>query len=357
MMMSNNDDDNNNVSSMSTSMSMSMSMSKSSLHGKVAVITGSTQGLGEATARLFKERGCQGIVISGRNAQRGQQLVKELNDTTNDNDCCTVIFVPADLAQLDDCRNLIKVADATFHRIDILVNAAGTSERCSIYDTTPAQYDHIMNVNTRAPFFLMQDVARIMERNNNNSNTVKGGGGGSIINISSTASYGSMPMIAPYGMSKGALNVATKNAAYAFMWSRIRVNALAIGWMDSPGEDDIQQRMHSTSTPTPTTATGSDGTATAAVPPPNLHWKAVAEPNQPFGRLLKCEEVARMIAFCASDESGMMTGCVIDFDQSVFGCGNAPVPPPKSEWTRANNGMTFTFHDDNDSNSNTNDNK
>jgi len=151
-----------------------------------------------------------------------------------------------------------------------------------------------------------------------------------------------MPMIAAYGMSKGALNVATKNAAYSLMWSRIRVNALAIGWMDSPGEDDIQQRLHSTSTTTDTNTN---------------NWKEIAEKNQPFGRLLKTDEVARMIAFCASDESGMMTGCVIDFDQSVFGAGNAPVPPPKDEWVRANNGMTFTF-DSNDNNDNRdNDNK
>jgi len=151
-----------------------------------------------------------------------------------------------------------------------------------------------------------------------------------------------MPMIAAYGMSKGALNVATKNAAYSLMWSRIRVNALAIGWMDSPGEDDIQQRLHSTNNI-------DSSTNTTAPTPTTNNWKEIAERNQPFGRLLKTDEVARMIAFCASDESGMMTGCVIDFDQSVFGCGNAPVPPPKEEWVRANNGMTFTF-DSNDNN-------
>jgi len=259
--------------------------------------------------------------------------------------------VKADLANVDECRHIISAADDKFGTIDILVNAAATTERGSLWDTTPEQYDRIMNVNTRAPFFLMQDVARIMERNNEVNNNK---GGGSIINISSTASYGSMPMIAAYGMSKGALNVATKNAAYSLMWSRIRVNALAIGWMDSPGEDDIQQRLHSTNSSSPSTDS-SNGTTTATNTTNN--WKEIAERNQPFGRLLKTNEVARMIAFCASDESGMMTGCVIDFDQSVFGAGNAPVPPPKDEWVRANNGMTFTF-DSNDNNDNDdNDNK
>lgn len=290
--------------------------SKSSLKGKVAVVTGSTQGLGEATVRLFKERGCRGLVISGRNEKRGQELAKELTSTS-----CTAIFVKADLENLDECRNIISVADETFGSLDILVNAAATTDRGSIWDTTPEDYDRIMSVNTKAPFFLMQDAARIMEREHIE---------GSIINISSTASYGSMPMIAAYGMSKGALNVATKNFAYSLMWSRIRVNALAIGQMDTPGEDEIQRRLHCNS--------DSD----------KQNWKESAELNQPFGRLLKTDEVARCIAFCASEESGMMTGCVIDFDQSVFGAGNSPVPPPKEQWPRAN-GMTFTFDEKKDS--------
>mmetsp|Transcript_25892 Transcript_25892/g.55372 ORF Transcript_25892/g.55372 Transcript_25892/m.55372 type:complete len:154 (+) Transcript_25892:1-462(+) len=138
-----------------------------------------------------------------------------------------------------------------------------------------------------------------------------------------------MPMLAAYGMSKGALNLATKNAAYSLMWSRIRVNALAIGWMDTPGEDEIQRRLHCGNTHGNNEINGDN-------------WKKIGEQNQPFGRLLKPDEVARCIAFCASEESGMMTGCVIDFDQSVWGAGNAPVPPRKEEWARTN-GMTFSF--------------
>ena len=237
---------------------------------------------------------------------------------------CKVVFVPADLANLTECRNILQVCDDTFGTVDILVNAGATTARGSIYDTTPEDYDRMMNVNTRAPFFLMQDAARIMERDATNKKQRGGDGGGSIINISSTLSYGSMPMLSAYGMSKGALNIATKNIAYTLMWSKIRVNAIAIGWMDSPGEDAIQ-RLGS-------------GSATA-------DWKQTGESNQPFGRLLKTDEVARCIGFCASDESGMMTGSVIDFDQSVLGAGNAPVPPPKNTWPRPH-WMKFKFNDD-----------
>ena len=288
---------------------------RSSLEGKVAVVTGGTQGLGEATLRLFRDRGCRGLVITGRNVERGERLANELASAS-----CKTVFIRANLENIDEVRNILKVTDETFGTLDILVNAAATTDRGSLWDTTPEDYDRIMNVNTRAPFFLTQDAARIMEREKV---------AGSIINISSTASYGSMPMLAAYGMSKGALNVATKNAAYSLMWSKIRVNALAIGWMDTPGEDAIQRRLHS----------GEDGNG--------HHWKEAGEANQPFGRLLQADEVARCIAFCASDESGMMTGCVIDFDQSVWGAGNAPVPPRKDQWARAN-GMTFSFQSNED---------
>lgn len=282
--------------------------SRASLEGKVAVVTGSTQGLGEATVRLFQERGCRGIVVTGRNSQRGEALAKELTSST-----CQVLFVQADLQDLDDCRKIVQAADDRFGTLHILVNSAATTDRGSIWDTTPQDYDRIMAINTRAPYFLMQHAIRVMEREKV---------AGSIVIISSTASYGSMPMISAYGISKGALNVATKNIAYSVAWSRIRVNALAIGWMDTPGEDDMQRRLHSN---------GKD-------------WKEQGEANQPFGRLLKTDEVARAIAFCASDESGMMTGCIVDFDQSVFGAGPQPVPPRKEEWARTS-GMTFSFPD------------
>eukprot|EP00934_Nitzschia_sp_Nitz4_P006651 Nitzschia sp. Nitz4//scaffold71_size96697//78572//79498//NITZ4_004707-RA/size96697-processed-gene-0.16-mRNA-1//1//CDS//3329557283//6641//frame0 len=297
-----------------------------SLQGKVAVITGSTQGLGEATARLFQERGIRGLIITGRNVKRGEAVAKSLCTET-----CTAHFVPANLANLEDCQRIIQAADDHFGTLHVLVNAAGSTTRGSLWDTTPEQYDQMMNINTRAPFFLMQHAIRIMERD---------GVDGSIVNISSTASYGSMPMLASYSISKGALNVATKHFAYAAMRSRIRVNSLAIGWMDSPGEDHVQRLYHSTK------STGS--TEAAAQGQGNIEedrepeWKRIAVSQQPFGRLLDPQEVARCIAYCASEESGMMTGCVIDFDQSVIGGGPAPVPPPKDEFTQAQ-GVRFSF--------------
>ena len=264
--------------------------------GKIAIVTGSTQGLGEATARLFAERGAAGIVITGRNQERGEAVAADLCDTS-----CRAIFVRADMASVDDCRALVAATDDAFGTVHVLVNSAGATTRGSILNTTPDVYDQIMAINVRAPFFLMQETAKIM---------IREGVAGSMINIGSVSAYGGMPFLSPYSISKGALAVMTKNTAYALMRHRIRVNALNIGWMDTPGEDTIQRTVH-----------GSDE-----------NWLEGVEAKQPFGRLLKAREVAKAIAFLASNESGMMTGAAVEFDQSVQGAGPQPIPPSLDEW-------------------------
>jgi len=130
---------------------------------------------------------------------------------------------------------------------------------------------------------------------------------GSMVNILSQSAHGGQPFIAAYCGSKGALATLTKNAAFSLMPWRIRVNGLAIGWMATPGEDRIMRAYHG----------AGDG------------WLEEAAARQPFGRLIDPEEVARACAYLGSDESGLMTGAMIDFDQSVPGCyESAPHPKP-----------------------------
>ena len=259
--------------------------------GKVALVTGSTQGLGEAIVRRLASEGAAGIVVCGRSAERGGAVAASLEDAGSE-----AVFVRVDLADLADVDALIQATDSRFGRLDVLVNAAGLTDRGTILDTSPELWDTLINVNLRAPFFLVQGAARIMRRE---------GIAGSIVTIGSLAAYGSAPILAPYAISKGGLIAMTRNAAYALAHDRIRVNLLNIGWMDTPGEDAIQRRYH-----------GAGDT-----------WLAEASARMPFGRLLKPDEVAAAVAFLASDESGMMTGSIMDFDQSVVGAGPQPVLP------------------------------
>ena len=258
---------------------------KDQFAGKVAIVTGGTQGLGETIARLLAERGAAGLVISGRNQERGDAVARDISGGG-----CRTEFVAGDLGDMQSVRAVAARADETFGRVDVLVNAAAITDRGTLLDTSPELFDAMFAVNVRAPFFLMQDAAKIMIRERIE---------GSMINILSMSAHGGQPFIIAYCGSKGALATLTKNAAFSLLKNRIRVNGLNIGWMDTPGEHRIQKEYH-----------GAEG-----------DWLRRAEAGQPFGRLLKPTEVARAVAYLASTESGMMTGSIVDFDQQVVGTG------------------------------------
>ncbi|WP_278360311.1 SDR family oxidoreductase [Thalassospira xiamenensis] len=264
------------------------------IDGKVAVITGGTQGLGAAIARLFSEAGAAGIAIVGRGEEKGQKVANDIESTTG----VPTKMITADLGNIADVRRVISEADERFGRIDILVNAAGLTDRGNFLNTSPELFDQIFAVNTRAPFFLMQDAAKVMVRERLE---------GRIINIGSMSQLAGQPFLAPYSASKGALATLTRNGAFALMRHRIHINQLDIGWMSSDHERALVLEE-----------TGD----------PEFLDRAAA--SKPFGRILDPAEVARAVLWMASDDSGMMTGAVIPFDQSVYGgYDDAPVPATK----------------------------
>ena len=114
------------------------------LDGRIAIVTGGTQGLGEAIAIDFAERGTKGIVICGRNADKGRAVAERLT-----NSGCKTAFVTADLGAVEDCRKVVAAADRAFGRVDILVNAAAITDRGTIFDTSPELFDTMFNYRSQ----------------------------------------------------------------------------------------------------------------------------------------------------------------------------------------------------------------
>jgi NAD(P)-dependent dehydrogenase (short-subunit alcohol dehydrogenase family) len=256
-------------------------MAHEKLKDRVVLVTGGTQGLGRQIALRSATLGARGVVFCGRNEANGRAVSAELAAIGAES-----LYVKADLSRVDDCLAVIEAADGRFGRIDGLVNAAASTARGTIDDTTAEAWDQMMALNLRAPFLLMQGAVRVMKRE---------GRGGSIVNILSVSAHGGQPKLTAYCTSKGALAVLTKNVAYAVRRDRIRVNGLNIGWMATPGEHAIQ----------------------AAEGAPSS-WLELADAAAPMGRILRPLDVARLVTFLLSDDGEMMTGSIVDFDTNVI---------------------------------------
>jgi NAD(P)-dependent dehydrogenase (short-subunit alcohol dehydrogenase family) len=249
----------------------------------IAVITGGTQGLGLAIAKRLAQEGSRGIVISGRNAEKGEGAAEDLR--SGGTDC---LFVKADVSTANDCFRLVETALKHFGSVNGLVNSAGTADRGTLLDTTLELWDRHFNTNARGPFLMMQGVVRHL---------VETGKPGSIVNIISMVAHCGQSYLTPSSASKGALATLTKNVANAYATKRIRCNGILTGWMDTPGESATQQKFHGVSE----------------------DWLAKALAAQPMGQLVKPEQVAGLVAYMLSPEFGIMTGALVDYDQNVAG--------------------------------------
>jgi NAD(P)-dependent dehydrogenase (short-subunit alcohol dehydrogenase family) len=251
--------------------------------GKVAAITGGTQGLGEAVARLLAARGAAGLAIAGRNRANGERVAREIAEAG-----CPCEFVEADLMRMADGQRFIDRAEARFGRLDALINCAAATDRGTVESTTEEIWDKLFTMNVKSQFFLVQRAVEVMRRHKIP---------GAIANVGTIVAYGGPPFLIGYAASKGALMTMTRGLANALKGDRIRINTLNIGWTNTPREHVVQTQVHHR--------------------PEN--WLEQASQAQPFGRLIQPDEVARTLAFLASDESGLMTGAVIDFDQQIIG--------------------------------------
>jgi pteridine reductase len=181
------------------------------LSGKVAAVTGGASGIGEATARRFAEEGAQ-VAIADLDAERGRMVAAEIGAKGG-----RAIFREIHAGREAECAAFIQAARQELGRLDILVNNAAVFFRTPVETTTPAQFDELVAVNLRAPFFCSQAAARAMGRR-----------GGRIVNIADVGAVRAWPGYVPYGVSKAGVVMLTRGLAAALA-PRVQVNAVAPG--------------------------------------------------------------------------------------------------------------------------------
>ena len=264
------------------------SMSKA-LFGKYVLITGGTSGLGAEIARCAVNAAAAGVVITGREAERGAAVVAALTPISARQQI--LAFKQADLANPEDCAAVFEFAKSKMGYVDCLVNCAaicfprGSLTGVGAAPTSVELWDQMQHVNLRAPFLLSQAFATALKAE---------GKRGSIVNIASCCATGGAPFVLAYSCSKAGLLVLTKNNAQELRSSGIRVNAINVGWMLTDAEDTGQ------------TAEKGEG------------WLEEADAGSPTGRILRPVDIAATVLHLLSDASTMTTGAVIDIAPDVI---------------------------------------
>ena len=240
------------------------------LKGKTALVTGSTSGIGRATAVALAARGAHVLVV-GRDEQRAKDVVAEIEGSGG-----SAAYRLTTLSDLESARELVQWAtEAGGGHVDILINNAGVAVLGPSSAATEADFDESFALNVKVPFFLVAALAPAMAER----------GWGSIVNVSTmVASFGQAGM-ALYGASRAALELLTKAWAAEYGPSGVRVNAVAPG--------PTRTRM------------------TEAVPEEMVNHLAA---QAPAGRVAQPEELAAAIVFLASDDASFVQGVTLAVD-------------------------------------------
>lgn len=235
---------------------------------KVVIITGASSGIGRATALKFGKEGAN-VVLVARSGKVLSQLGREITSAGGE-----AMAVPADITHPPDVERVVHETVANYGGIDILINAAGILKAGTVEDTSLADWDKLMNVNVRGPFYLMQcAMPYLVERQ------------GNVVNVSSVNAVRSFPGVLAYCVSKAALEQLTRCAALEMAEKGVRVNSV------NPGVTETQ--LHR--------AGGMDEEAYAS-------FLEHSKTTHPLGRVGQPEEVAALIYFLASSKASWITG-------------------------------------------------
>jgi len=237
------------------------------LQGRVCIVTGAAQGIGEACARRFARDGAQ-VVLADVDRERGEAVAKELGG----------LFVPCDVGDKAQVDTLVAQTMLKHGRIDVLVNNAGIFKAADFLDVSEADFDAVLRVNLKGSFLVGQAAAREMAK----------AGRGAIVNMSSVNGVLAIPTIASYNVSKGGVNQLTRVMALALADKGIRVNAVAPG----------------------TIAT--ELAAKAVLTSEEARQRILS--RTPMKRLGEPSEVADVVAWLASDAASYVTGEIVVVD-------------------------------------------
>ena len=247
------------------------------LEGKVAIVTGSGSGIGQAIAERLAQDGAAIVVDYRDHIEQAQQTQQKIASAGGKS-----ILVHADVTSLADTQNLVDQAYTQLGRCDILINNAGIEKGANFWEVTEADYDAVLNVNLKGAFFLAQAfVKRLLDAKQP----------GRIINISSVHEDMVFPHFATYAASKGAMRMLMRNLAVELGPYNITVNNVAPGAIITP----INKKLLD-----------------------NQQQLDALLANIPLGRMGKPEEVASLVAYLASDEAAYATGSTFFLDGGLM---------------------------------------
>jgi NAD(P)-dependent dehydrogenase (short-subunit alcohol dehydrogenase family) len=244
--------------------------------GKIALVTGSTTGIGEACARALAEAGAA-VMLSGRNEQRGLNVLKSLQESG-----AKAEFMKTDIREDRACEKLVAHTIKTLGGLHVLVNNAGILYTADAVSTTNDQWLDTMAVNVNALFYMSRAAVKHMKSN----------GGGAIVNIASEWGLNGEPNHVAYCASKGAVVQITRCMALDHAQDNIRVNAVCPGEIHTQMVDDILASKGGN---------------------PKESLRELAS-GIPMRRLAAPAEVARCVRFLASDEASYVTGANLTVD-------------------------------------------
>jgi NAD(P)-dependent dehydrogenase (short-subunit alcohol dehydrogenase family) len=247
------------------------------LQDKVALITGGTSGIGEATAKLFAKEGAK-VAITGLHDERGAAVVREIRQHNGDSGC---MFIHSDVRLADDCKRAVDETLRAVGRIDILFNNAGVFYPQTALECSEREWDEQIDVNLKGMFLMSKFALPGM---------IAQGHGVIVNNASGWGLVGGDHAVA-YCASKGGVVLLTKALAVDHGRQGIRVNCICPGDVDTAMlPSDAKMR--------------------------GLPWEKYLEDckNRPMGRIGKPEEIAKAVLFLASDDSSFMTGSALVVD-------------------------------------------